>query len=627
MSLLAHCGSTAATMAVIIAATTAEGAPKVNVPEADTILSTLKTEHPRLLVSREGFQRLRQRVQTDSQLKAWYEALQREAEKTLAAPPSKYEIPDGKRLLATSRRVLGRVSALALLYRLDERPEYLERAWTELEAAAAFKDWNPSHFLDTAEMTAAFALGYDWLYAELGDARRQTLRTAMLEMGLKPGLASYRGEQPYGWWKGARHNWNQVCNGGLIMGALALGDEPPAECREIVKSGLESLKLSMSEFAPDGAWPEGPGYWGYATDYNVMLLASLESALGTDFGFSGYEGFSETGTFPTYISGPFGRSFNFADAGEGTVRAPQLFWLATKFGRPLYAWYQQQVARPEPLDLVWFPEAASAVDINAFPLDRYFRGTEVVSMRSAWGDKSAVFVGFKAGSNSANHSNLDLGSFVLDALGQRWIVDLGADNYNLPGYFGGQRWTYYRMRAESHNTLVLNPGTEADQGPKAVAKIVRFESKPERAFAIADLTPAYKTHATSVRRGVALLDRGAVLIQDEVQTEKPTEVWSFLHTLAAVELSDDGRTATLVLMDAKLKAELLSPPGAAFEVLDARPLPTSPDPKGQKDNKGIRKLAVHVSGATELRLAVLLTPADGKPRAVSAAELRPLQDW
>ena len=28
--------------------------------------------------------------------------------------------------------------------------------------AARFEDWNPSHFLDVAEMTFALAIGYDW---------------------------------------------------------------------------------------------------------------------------------------------------------------------------------------------------------------------------------------------------------------------------------------------------------------------------------------------------------------------------------------------------------------------------------------------------------------------------------
>jgi hypothetical protein len=46
-------------------------------------------------------------------------------------------------------------------------------------AVAAFADWNPSHFLDTAEMTAGLALGYDW-FADLSAATRATVRQAMI---------------------------------------------------------------------------------------------------------------------------------------------------------------------------------------------------------------------------------------------------------------------------------------------------------------------------------------------------------------------------------------------------------------------------------------------------------------
>ena len=80
----------------------------------------------------------------------------------------------------------------------------------------------------------------------------------------------------------------------------------------------------------------------------------------------------------------------------------------------------------------------------------------VVTMRSSWDDPNARFVGFKGGDNKVNHSHADLGTFVLDAMGYRWAMDLGPDDYNLPGYFGKERWNYYRLRTEGHNTLVVD---------------------------------------------------------------------------------------------------------------------------------------------------------------------------
>lgn len=541
-------------------------------------------------------------------------------EDILKQPPSKYEIPDGKRLLATSRRVLDRVRTLGLLHRLAGEARFAERAWQELETAGNFKDWNPSHYLDTAEMTHAFALGYDWLHGFWTPERRDFLRRAMVKKGLQLGLPIVRNRRG---WAAAHHNWNQVCNGGLGIGALALAEVEPELAGDYLEASLRSLQVAMRSFAPDGAWNEGPGYWNYATAYNIAYLAALDSALGTDFGLSQMPGFPETGWFPIYTSSPAGLAFSFADAHAGRVRAPQLFWLARRFQQPALAWCQRRAARPDPLDLIWYAPAQQSPTAAGLPLDRWFRQSEAVSLRGAWEDPGATFVAFKAGDNKANHSHLDIGTFVLDSQGQRFAEDIGADDYNMPGYFGGQRWTYYRLRAEGHNTLVLNPGNGPDQDPRAATRIVKFESKPDRAFAIGELTPAYATHARQVRRGIMLLGRRDVLVQDEIETARPADTWWFLHTEARAELAADGRSATLQRQSARLRVQLLSPPRAKFALMDAKPLPSSPNPEVQNKNSRIRKLALHLAEGTPQPIAVFFSPAD----PATPPALRPLAAW
>ncbi|MFA0777740.1 MAG: hypothetical protein PVTTEEND_001454 [Candidatus Fervidibacter sp.] len=294
--------------------------------------------------------------------------------------------------------------------------------------------------------------------------------------------------------------------------------------------------------------------------------------------------------------------------------------------RPCDGVYARSTASPRRWDLLGFDKQGNDPQTEGLPLDKYFRHGEVVTMRTAWNDRNAIFVGFKAGDNKFNHSHLDIGTFVLDALGYRWAIDLGADNYNLPGFFGRQRWTYYRLRAEGHNTLVINPSQEPDQDPSAEAKIVRFVSQPDRAFAIADLTSAYAKHgAEKVMRGI-LLDRKRreVVVQDEVTLKQAGDVWWFMHTPAEVQLSEDGKTATLTQGTAKLQVVLLSPKDACFAVMDAQPLPTSPNPPGQNPNKGIRKLAVHLRQTASVQLIVLLSP---QREVQSPQTLKPLTAW
>jgi hypothetical protein len=596
--------------------------PTIIVPTAEDLIQQVKRQHPRLLIDEAGFEALRKRIATDPVLKRWDIELRREADRCLTAKLPEHVLPDGLRLLDTSRRTLQHSYTLAMVYRLHGDRRYLDRLWLELQTVAAFPDFNPRHFLDTAEMTHALAIAYDWLFDQWSESQRATIRTAIVNMGLKPGLRVY--ESRSGWHRDV-HNWNQVCNGGLSIGALAIADEQPGLCGKILHHAISSVQLAMRSYAPDGGWGEGPGYWAYATSYNVDMLACLESAIGSDFGLSELPGFDQTALFPLYMTNNDNRWFNFADASDRAGRSDCLLWLGRRFNLPPASWLGSAIQRPTAAAMIWYRLKGKDPATSGLPLDRYWRNVEVATFRSRWDDPQATFVGIQARSHAFNHEHLDIGSFVLDAMGQRWAVDLGADDYNLPGYFGKQRYDYYRLRAEGHNTLVIAPAAGPDQDSRAACGIRRFDSKPDRAFAIADLTGAYRKWAKKVERGVALLSRRAVVVQDEIEGVQG-DTWWFLHTAATVRLEDDGRKAILELGGKQLDARVLAPSTARFEIRPAEPLPTSPHPAGQKRNDGIRKLAIHLADAQGLRLAVIFVPRDGQGE-VEPPTVRPLAEW
>ncbi|HLD46744.1 MAG TPA: hypothetical protein VJA64_02905, partial [Desulfobaccales bacterium] len=150
----------------------------------------------------------------------WYDKLRQEAQKILGDLPSRYQTKGREGvILEASRTVLRRVYLLAFIHRLEGGNRYAHRLWQELEAAARFPDWQPDHFLDTAEMTHAFAIAYDWLYDTWSPEQRAVLARAIRDKGLKPGLAAYQDAEKFGWWVKSPYNWNQVCNGGLGLGA------------------------------------------------------------------------------------------------------------------------------------------------------------------------------------------------------------------------------------------------------------------------------------------------------------------------------------------------------------------------------------------------------------------------
>ena len=69
----------------------------------------------------------------------------------------------------------------------------------------------------------------------------------------------------------------------------------------------------LISYGPDGAWPEGPTYWGYATKYALVAIQMLRSATGDTLGLEDAPGLATTGAWRVANTGPSDRSFNWGD--------------------------------------------------------------------------------------------------------------------------------------------------------------------------------------------------------------------------------------------------------------------------------------------------------------------------
>ena len=616
-------------------------------PAEASLLNTLAQEHPRLFATPERFAKLRTAWQsaTASQPKTWAQSVIAGANTILTQDPVAYNQDVRGTILDQSRTAKDRLYKLGLAWQLTGDSQYAERAWEELSTVAAFPDWHPAHFLDTAEMTHACAIGYDWFYSYWTQTRRDTIRNAIITFGLNAGLSQYTSN--VGWSQSTGNNWNMVCNGGLSIGALAVGTESEALAENILNRALNSTRPVWRHFTTDdGAWYEGPGYYGYTTEYGVRMLAALEWTLGSDFGISSTTNLSEAGYAPIHATGSSGLMFNFADAGVGgALRGPIFQWFARRYNQPLFTWWENQSSGGALDALWWNDDATSLTDLGAQP-DMAFHGDagtafqpqEMVTMRGNWSSGRATYIGCKGGQMGADHGDLDAGTFVLDALGKRWFHDLGGDDYALPGYFnstpssGTDRWDYYRMRPEGQNTLTISPSANADMVLNAVAPLISYQSEPggSSSFAIHDLTPVYSV-MTRVWRGTRLLGaRDEVLIQDEIQASAGKTVWWFAHytyptTTVVVE---PGNTSAMMSQGSERLWCKIVGGGGTFQIMDAEPLPTSPNPTNQNANAGYKKLAISLTNVTNTTLAVWFVPLTSAEAAPSnTPALSALSTW
>ena len=564
-------------------------------------LRLLRTGHPRLVLLDADFDRIRLLVREHQLAKRMFADMEKECDRLLSVPPVEYKLTP--RLLPQARRVMNRVTTLALMYRLTGREPWLRRAVMELNAAANFKDWNPQRFNDTAEMTVAFALGYDWLYNALTPEERTVVREAIASRALDQAVPIYQRQE--GWVKD-RFSANIAANSALVMGALAIAEDYPDKASFIVRSALQSIPMGLTSWGVDGGWPEGPAYSEYALRFACLFFASLETAVGADFNMSGINGVDHAGRFRVYTTGPLGRAFNYSDGTEEIGLAPEMFWMARRFGIPPYAWSEQkQLERPgthaEALDLAWFSRDSKPPSVPAFPLDAVFHGVQLASFRSSWEDPNAIFLAVKGGDNKSPRAHQDLGTFVLDAGGVRWASDLGPEDNGAVA----PRNTLYRIRSGSHNVLVFDGES---QDARAEARITRQETSPDLSWVQIDLSRANGAKTKQWIRRIGLAQRQAILISDSVRCDMPVEaIWSML---TEAEITLNGSVATLHRGGWLLAAEIRTPRHAVFDVTPVR------SPAGQTANPGFRRLIVRLGDKiTDLDLHIVLTPyRDGQPK-------------
>ena len=575
--------------------------------------------HPLLFANAGDFEALRQMTTSTDLGKLALERIRFEADQMLPFKPSAREM-EGRRLLGISRRTLHRVSVLAMAFRLTGNCAYLDRCAQEMRSIAAFKDWNPSHFLDVAEMTLAMAVGYDWLYNDLDSDTRKAVADAILEKGLRTSLKTT------GWVK-ASNNWGQVCHAGMLAGALALMDQQEPLAVEIAHRAITHLPLSMHAFAPKGCYPEGPGYWSYGTDFNVLALSLLEGNLKSDFGLTALPGFKETADYLDTVTGPSGLTFNYADGGMGRGTDCATWWFAKRFNRPdILAHFEQNAfvrycADRTPLTpdrgerlfaftLFWLQTVPKGLAPQA-PLNWSSEGSVPITVhRTSWDNAKALFVGFKAGSPSAPHGHMDAGSFVFDADGVRWAYDLGMESYHRiesrkmdlwNSRQGSDRWRVFRLSSLSHNTLVIDGQLQLASG---AATVVSFRGAPDPETVL-DLSRVYTNAAQVIRTG-SLLPSGEFRLTDTLKGLRPGARvrWGMVTKAKA----DAQRTGTLTLRESgkQLRLTSLNDPATTWKTYEVDRPPNEWD----SPNKGFTMVGFETvaPASGELSIAVIFTP-------------------
>lgn len=578
--------------------------------------------HPRLQASNATFNRVKEEIKKYPIKKKWADNIIALANSYLLSnTPPEYKTYDGVRLPSYA---IGRTGVFGMAYQLTGDRKYVDAAWVQIEAVCSWPTWNPSHFLDVSNFLSGVATGYDWMYEAWTDEQKKIMEEAIFRNGLDEADNWYLGlKGSKTVWPMATNNWNTSCNGAVVRAALAFMEVYPEVCSRLISNALRGVESMIYRYAPDGAWFEGTSYWSATTGAVGNLIDSLDTVLGDSFRLDKIGGLETTADFILQMQSPYG-AYNFADSEVPASYSYILYWLSNKYNNPSVTAATLRNTNSNsstPMALVWLNPEIQPNDIT-LPLDSVFYGdSQVASMRESWTDPETTYAAFKAGKTVVEHSHLDEGSFIFESMGERWAVDLGKDDYNLPTYWetGARRWKILRMRAEGHNTIIINPdNTGIDQALNTKADITSLTSKPRGSIGIVDLSKPLKNHTTSARRGFFLTDnRKSLVIRDEISLTKESELHWLMYT-GAPEAEIGDKEITLMLNNKKLKLSFeTNAKDSEIFFEDALPLEGSPVTAGENQNLGYRRVRIKLTGNGKVNITVKLTPETIKGTDVS----------
>ena len=443
----------------------------------------------------------------------------------------------------------------SLAYVLERDPAQLRVAKLALKRLCEYQRWD--YFLEAGkqtiglqrapEATIACVLALDWLGDELTEAERAEVERCIITLGAPACYTTLYGmkfpDRVRGWTQDPREKmpftidmrrWPLILNAtnlkvipicGLGFAGIALQGRHP-DAGKWLELARQSARAFAIMYGLDGAYDEGPGYWGYTTMHMILFADVLYRKLGIDdrhlINYPGTVRYAISLAMPTAANPK--DTVNFSDAGglDTTVAA----WVGLTHGDPVSNHVAANIGGLTHWPAaVWYRPEAPAQPPGADLHDMRLSNDIVIS-RTGWEAADGV-VALRSG-GPANHEHADRNSVLFKIYGERLFHDPfgGAYIASVP------RW---RLRlTEAHSAVLINgqghqyhDGREGTNASWANASVTDFRTGPGWMKVTSDATDAYQLvnlDVTLVERTLFYLKPDVLLILDRVKATKAATV-------------------------------------------------------------------------------------------------------
>ncbi len=608
--------------------------------------NTSNGQHPRILATADTFERILKAKDTDATMQQWYDDVMAEADEILAGNHTPATDLIGS--LSETRIVLRRAYTLGMAYQLTRNTKYAAWMAEEMRIVCNFTDWYEKQTaLIMGEMAAAAAFAYDWFYDYL--STQATDVKSMIEqavydhvlIGAKNCYDLREGTSTR--WVTNEDNINIVVNSGTALAAIAMLDVSPDLAWEIMGRAVQSIENGLIGYVPDGVWKEGPSYWSYTTGYFSWMMAAMETAFGTDYGYLSENPFPQkTGYYNFFMQSARGKN-NVGDAGGEIENCEEVFYLAhVTNDKDLTALRLNDMKaygiKGSAMDLIFY-DSTLRIDTPKVGLDQLFG--DMAIFRDSYSTLEPTYATLHGGYNNGTHTHVDAGTFLLDMFNRRWAGEMGPDEYEQPNYWHPTKHAYlYKLNPQCQNVIAMNPTAEIGQVLEATANFTQFKTGSDGGFAVVDMTNVYGARVKDAKRAIKMdHNRSQIVIQDEIDFRaRKTDLYWFMYTFLGYTISEDGKSVLLTYgpgqEDKVLMVMSCSDPSAKFERSTPTPLPESGVKPSVQGINGSSRLQIHIPDAGgKLNLSVRFIPvpdadnADLDTLLKEAEPMTPINEW
>jgi len=428
---------------------------------------------------------------------------------------------------------VGALFNLAFAYTITGEEKYKDKLIDWVRAG-----WRQTRFDDFHLMSlAAMAFAYDVIYPELSPEDRASFQD-YLDRGIE-GYHRFSGA----WFLGGHANFSNTVpvgnSGGMLAGLASMHSSPRA--KEAVETAAKKAKLYPERcISPDGGCREGVQYWDFGGTFHLILAHALKHATGDDRGLLDHPHLKANVNFVRATLGGHGGMFSFNDTKQPWLGGYAVCAdLGSRYDQPLMRWVADLCAEGgektraratwAPFALMWRDEEPAPEAFPGVPTLAFLKDMQWGAMRSDGTFTPKLVLGVKGGRGPlTHHKQNDLGSFVLQANGEAYLVDP----------------TYYEPKATDHTLPLIDgkgPGVDGASITEA------WEKGPWRHMTV-DSTDGYGKAAMRVRRLIVMHGEHRVVVLDDLVPAKgkPGKVTTHFQTAWPPTLDADAANPMIV---------------------------------------------------------------------------------